>query len=190
MAAVSLSNRRFLLPAIHHANIASGHQSNYYSCNGGEWHLRDWHRQKRKRCKSIPRSTWRSTAARSVGTHPIAHVDGRSESAWLGRVRCRFCNRRCVHRSSKFRDVDPWSRLRSCWVSCWNRQSTRLAIVRSVETVWQAEAVLWDQRWQHGQHDQSLHRQQKGPQRRRLFAWRKDWLTARSSDARLLPTCA
>ncbi len=61
---------------------------------------------------------------------------------------------------------------------------------RALAAVRPAAALLRHQRRQHGQHDQPLHGEQKGPQRRRLFARRPDWPAARSRDDSLLPAAA
>ena len=60
-------------------------------------------------------------------------------------------------------------------------------ILRALAAVRPAAAVLRHQRRQHGFADQSLHRQQEGPQRRRLFARRPHRPAARSGHAALLP---
>src|SRR5260221_370614 len=58
----------------------------------------------------------------------------------------------------------------------------------ALAAVRQAAALLRRLRRQYGFAHQPLHRQQEGPQRRRLFPRRADRLAARSGDVTLLPT--
>ena len=66
-------------------------------------------------------------------------------------------------------------------------EPARLAERRAVAAVRPSPAVLRHQRRQHGQHDQPLHGQQEGPQRRCLLARRPDRPAARSRHDPLLP---
>ncbi len=86
-----------------------------------------------------------------------------------------------------FAHGDPGARAGGGRISSWHRQPAGLAIVRGLEAVRPAAAVLRDQRRQHGLDDQPLHGQQEGAQRRRLLAGRQDRHAPGPGDAGLLP---
>ena len=94
---------------------------------------------------------------------------------------------RCVRRPSGVRDGDPEPGARGGRVPGRCPEPARLAERRGVAAVRPPPAVLRHQRRQHGQHDQPLHGQQEGPQRRRLLARRPDRPAAGSGHDPLLP---
>ncbi len=107
----------------------------------------------------------------------------------LGRRRCRLRHRRRLRRSSQLRDGDPAPRAGGGRLPRRHAEPARLAVVRAVAAVRPAAAVLRGQRRQHGLAHQPLHRQQEGPQRRRLFARRPDRPAPGPGDAAVLPAC-
>ena len=99
-------------------------------------------------------------------------------------------HRRCLRRSSGVRDGDLEPGAGSGRVPRRDLEPARLAECRPLAAVRAAPAVCRHQCRQHGQHDQPLHGQQEGPQRRRLFARRPDRPAARSRHDSLLPAGA
>ena len=112
---------------------------------------------------------------------------GRDGRARLGRGRRRLRHRRRLRRSPGFAMAILGRVLEAA--------GFRVAILsqpdwqerRALAAVRPAAAVLRRQRRQHGLHDQPLHGQQEGPQRRRLQPRRPDRPAARPGHAALLP---
>ena len=115
---------------------------------------------------------------RCLPTTP-AEMDGPG----LGRRRRRLRHGRRLRRSSGVRDGDPGPRAGGGRVPRGDPQPARLAECRALAAVRPAAAVLRHQRREHGQHDQPLHGQQEGPQRRRLQPRRPDRPAARPRHA-------
>ncbi len=105
----------------------------------------------------------------------------------MGCRRRRARQRRRLRRSPGVRDGHPRPGPRSGGIPGRDPEPARLEERRPLADVRPASPVLRHQRREHGQHDQPLHGQQEGPQRRRLQPRRPDRPEAGSRDHALLP---
>ena len=124
-----------------------------------------------------------------AGAAASAGVAGGDGGAGLGLRGRRLRHGRRLRRSSGVRDGHPGPGARGGRVPGRDPQPARLAERGALAAVRPAAAVLRHQRRQHGQHDQPLHGQQEGPQRRRLQPGRPDRPASRPGDDPLLPAC-
>ena len=108
----------------------------------------------------------------------------------VGRCGCGACDRRCLCRSPQLCQRPDRPTLRSGWVSGGRAVATRLEHLPTVAHIRPSPTLFRHLCRQHGLDDQPLHRQQKGPQRRRLFSERTDRPPSRPRHARILPAFA